>query len=567
MASVGKALDSRAPGGVARWLWLLIALMLAGVLASGFRIGQHDALNDLRLAQEVELRTRVQALEGVLSRQRAVATVLADDALVRDALADPLPGNRAAVSLKFDRLRDQTNSSVIYLLDHRGVAIAASNWDEATSFVGQDYSFRDYFSDALLRGEATQFAQGTVSHRPGLYLSHDVVGLAGGHPDTATEPLGVVVVKVEFDALERNWAGNAAQTFVTDPSGQVMLAGDPALRFHPMPIKGDAIRTTQAVPGIDWTMTMASSTGPARYAGLLTMGALGFVLTLLAVPVVILMRARRRAAREAEAGRRYRVELERAVEERTRALTGEMRERRAAEEHVARLQDEMVQANKLAALGQITAGVAHEVNQPLATIRLLAENGAAMLPEGQAPEVAGNLAGIQRMALRIGRITEQLRGFARKASGTVGPVSLREALEVAVLMTGASHAGRGIPVDMPAVDPGLLVMAETVRLEQILVNLLQNAQEALAGTQDPRIRIGVEAAETVRVTVRDNGPGLTPETAARLFTPFATSKPNGLGLGLVISQEIARDFGGDLRALPLEPGQGACFILELQGAI
>lgn len=102
-----------------------------------------------------------------------------------------------------------------------------------------------------------------------------------------------------------------------------------------------------------------------------------------------------------------------------------------------------------------------------------------------------------------------------------------------------------------------------MRLEQILVNLIQNAREALAGRPDAELRIGLAVGETVRLTVSDNGPGLSPQIAATLFTPFATSKPDGLGLGLVISQEIARDFGGSLTADPPVPGQGAQFHLDL----
>ena len=546
-----------------RMLWPLLGVALAvlALLAAGFHIGQRNALADLRMTQEVELNSRVQALESVLLRQRAVATVLADDAMIRQALLSPDPGDRLAASQKLDRLRDETDSAVIYLLDRQGTAIAASNWDEPDSFVGQDYSFRDYFSEAILQGEATQFALGTVSNRPGLYLSHDVRSAPGG----GGEGLGVVVVKVEFDPLERNWAGDAALTYVTDAAGQVILSGNPALRFGLAPPVPDAVLARAAVPGTDWTMTIASSARPARHAALLTLGTVGFGLALLSVPALLLLRQRRRAAREAEAARRYRADLERAVEERTRALSDEMRERQATEKRLSRLQDEMVQANKLAALGQITAGVAHEVNQPLATIRLLAENGAAMLPAGQAPDVAANLSGIARMADRIGRITDQLRGFARKATGAVGPVSLREAVDVALLLTEAPRAAQGIRLEAPQIAPEIRVMAEAVRLEQILVNLLQNAQEALAGCPDPLIRIGIETGDVVRITVTDNGPGLSPEALAQLFIPFATSKPSGMGLGLVISQEIARDFGGSLAAASPQPARGASFVLELRG--
>ncbi|MTH64493.1 sensor histidine kinase [Paracoccus shanxieyensis] len=531
----------------------------AAVLVASFVLGHRGATHDLEEAQAVELRSRVQSLDSVLSRQRAVATVLADDSAIRDGLLHQDAAHRAVVSRKLDRLRGETDSAVIYLLDRRGVAIAASNWDDAESFVGQDYSFRDYFSDAILRGQATQFALGTVSHRPGLYLSHDVVD-----QDRA---LGVVVVKVEFDRVENIWAAAGGLTYVTDATGQVILSGDPALRFGAPPPKTGRITAQTAVPGTDWTMVMATSAAPAWRAALLTTGSAGFGVMMLGAGLGWTLRARRRAARRAETERRYRADLEQAVEERTRALSGEMHERREAEARLHQLQADMVQANKLAALGQITAGVAHEVNQPLATIRLLAETGSALLPPGQSPEVAENLSTIMRMTERITRITQQLRGFARKATGQVVPVDLAPALDAALLLTAARREAQGIALDLPVLPPDLRVMAETVRLEQVLVNLLQNAQEALVDTPAPRITLRLQPGAQVRLSVSDNGPGLSPDIAGKLFMPFATSKPQGLGLGLVISQEIARDFGGDLSVAAPVPGQGATFILDLPGAL
>ncbi|MFT4014228.1 MAG: ATP-binding protein [Paracoccus sp. (in: a-proteobacteria)] len=550
------------PGIGPRPVWLVLAVLGAlAILAACFVLMLRSSRHDLEVAQQGAARSHAQALESVLSRQRAVATVLSDDSLVRRALVSPTPENRKLVSMKLERLRDQTDSAVIYLLDRSGVGIAASNWNETQSFIGQDYSFRDYFSQALLRSEATQFALGTVSGRPGLYLSHDVTLPEPEGPETAR---GVIVVKVEFDALEASWGGDGGLTYVQEGSGRIILSSRPALRFGQPPPAPGQIRSSLPVPGMDWRLAVLSSAAPAYYAAALGTGTVGFVLLGLAVLAGFRLRARARIVREAEAARRYRADLERAVEQRTRALSDEMRERRAAEARLDRMQADLVQANKLAALGQITAGVAHEVNQPLATIRLLAENGQTLLAQGEMGDVEGNLGAIRRMADRIARITEQLRGFARKATGEVAPVPLDQAIRTAALLTENRREAQRVRLDLPELDPALRVMAETVRLEQILVNLLQNAEEALRQTPDGRIAISVALDGPVaRITVTDNGPGLDPAIAAQLFTPFATSKPRGLGLGLVISQEIARDFGGSLHAAPPVPGRGASFILEL----
>ncbi|QFG36407.1 sensor histidine kinase (plasmid) [Paracoccus pantotrophus] len=545
-------------------LWRLtlavaVALALLAAMALTFRLAHGNAARALTERLEISAQSRVQTLESVLAKQRAVATVLSDDAAVLQALAEPSPANVARVSEKLERLQEQTSSAVIYLLDRDGTAIAASNWHDPDSFVGSDYSFRSYFSEALLRGEATQFALGTVSRRPGLYLSHDV-------PQRG-EPLGVIVVKVEFDAMEQGWAQAAETTLVADAAGQVILSSAPQLRFAPLPpIPAGQVSARRAVPGAGWVLWIHAPGTEAVRAGLLAVGTVGFLFTLLLAGGVSAARARTRAARRMDAERRYRADLERAVEERTRDLTAEMRERRTAEQRLAQLQGEMVQANKLATLGQITAGVAHEVNTPLATIRLLAENGRQMLP-AEAPDLDRNLGQILRMTDRIAQITTELRGFARKATGELGPVALKDALDAALLLTASRRRAQDIRLVLPQIPPGLRVMAETVRLEQVLVNLIQNAQEALEGRPEPEIRIALQDdGPVLRLSISDNGPGLSPQIAAQLFTPFATSKPEGLGLGLVISQEIARDFGGRLTAGPQREGQGATFHLDLPKA-
>lgn len=529
------------------------------LLALVFYFGQASAVSRLGEQAAAAAESRVQALESVLATQRAVAAILSDDGLVKDALRLGSTSAQEEVSRKLDQLRAETGSNVIYLLNTTGTAIAASNWDEPVSFVGTSYSFRRYFTDAMAKGTALEFALGTVSKRPGLYLSHVV--------SDGAAVIGVVVVKMEFDALEASWAHSPDQTRVSDSTGMVLLSSANNERFKPMPRLQDRLNMTRLVPGVpDWTLTLSTSMAPARQAGVLAAGAaLGFEIILGAL-IWRAGRAKRRAENAIVAERRYTADLQRAVEDRTRDLTAEMAERRAAEARLARMQADLVQANKLATLGQVTAGLAHEVNQPLATIRLLAENALALQKTAPA-EVTSNLGKIVQMSERIGQITTHLRGFARKATGQVGAVSVKDAIEASVILTASRRRGEGARLVIEGAEQGLSVQAEAVRLEQVLVNLIQNAQEALAGRPDPEIRITVTSDAThVTISIADNGPGLRPDIAAQLFTPFATSKPDGLGLGLVIAQDIIRDLGNELTVDPPLPGQGATFRIRLTRA-
>ena len=538
---------------------LILASATLGLLAVVFYFAQESAVSRLGEQATAAADSRVQALESVLATQRAVAAILSDDGLVKDALRLGSTSAHQGVSRKLDDLRAETGSNVIYLLNTAGSAIAASNWDEPVSFVGTSYGFRRYFTDALANGTALEFALGTVSKRPGLYLSHVV--------SDGAAVTGVVVVKMEFDALEASWSRSPDQTRVSDSTGMVLLSSASDERFKPMPRLQERLNMTRPVPGVpDWTLTLSTSIAPARQAGIMAAGAALGLEIILGALIWRAGRAKRRAESAVAAERRYTADLQRAVEDRTRDLTTEMAERRSAEARLARMQADLVQANKLATLGQVTAGLAHEVNQPLATIRLLAENALALQKTAPA-EVTGNLGKIVQMSERIGAITTHLRGFARKATGQIGAVSVKDAIDSSVILTASRSRGEGARLVIEGAEPGLLARAEAVRLEQVLVNLIQNAQEALAGQPDPEIRITVTADAThVTLSVADNGPGLRPDIAAQLFTPFATSKPDGLGLGLVIAQDIIRDLGNELTVDPPAPGQGATFRIKLTRA-
>ncbi|WP_234464135.1 sensor histidine kinase [Paracoccus caeni] len=548
---------SRRLPAVLRVLTLLLAVVF---LAGLFWLVRATGIEGIRAESTTAASLRVQALESVLAKQRAVAAVLADDDTVRTALRTGSSAALQSVSQKLERLHRETQSSVIYMLDLTGTAVAASNWDEPVSFVGQDYSFREYFGVALRDGQAREYALGTMSNQPGLYLSSRVDGPEG--------TLGVVVVKVEFDPFEASWARSPDDTLVTAADATVVLTSAPEFRFQPLPaLPLDQIEVREPVPGADWMLLLRTSKSSATEAAAVATVAVAAGMLVVALWLSRARQARRRRLERDENERRYRIDLEHAVALRTHELSDEMRERRVAEQRLASMQADLVQANKLATLGQVTAGVAHEVNQPLATIRLLTENARALLPATTDADVRDNLAKIVQMTDRISQITTELRGFSRKATGRLEPVGLAEVLEASLLLTASRRRADSGQMVQTAIPPGLKVMAEAVRLEQILVNLIQNAQEVLTDRPDPRIRIAAERrGDLVEITVADNGPGLRPEIWSNLFIPFSTSKPDGLGLGLVISQDIARDFGGELTAEPPVEGQGATFRLILKAA-
>ena len=595
-----------------RRAWILFALAGAAVLLVALwgagHVGRKQAHADLLDDASAAAALKVTLLTSELDKQRSLPFVLAQDSEVKGALLSGDPAGYQALNLKFEALSRDTGAAVIYLLDLSGTGVAASNWNSPASFVGSNFAFRPYFQGAVHAGRSEYFALGNVSNEPGLYLARRL--------EQDGRPLGVIVVKVEFGTVEAGWRKFPAPVFVTDERGVVLLSSVESWRFlterplspeerealrtslqfgdaplTPLPLRPDSAgRVTVQLPGRDeepflhvqapvpgepWQFHLLSATGEATeraVADARLKAALAVLCTLLAAG--IWMHRRHRIQDRVRAQEAIRQELESRVAARTRELReanaqlrAEMEDRQRAEAELHSLQEELVQANKLAFLGQITAGVAHEINQPVAAIRSYADNSAVFLERGVLDRVRGNMAAIAALTERIGVITDELRTFSRKSAPVAdGRVPVEVAIDGALTLVGFQLRRRGIALHRSASEPGLAVKAERVRLEQVLVNLLQNAIDALEQAAEPRITVSAyRDGSRVALVVADNGPGLPESITASLFTPFQTTKPRGLGLGLVISRDIVADFGGSL-SVQSQPGCGARFTIHLPEA-
>lgn len=543
----------------------LALLVLFGTLRLAERIAVARAMDGVTQRARSSAILLSASFRRELDKFRLVPVVLADDRDAHEALRTRDPVRLAALNRKLEALRNGTRAANVYLLDSTGRAIAASNWREPDSFVGHEYGFRTYFRDAMRTGSAQQFALGIQSRQPGLYISKQLVDR-----DRAQ---GVFVVKVDFRALEREWRETASKAFVTNGRGVMLVTANPAWRFQttrplsakerasarrslefgsvPLaqnalyaagvvtPAGAAATQKTQFVEateraGHGWIVHILAPATPALDAAVALARLALAIAILMAVALVLAWRFHRRgvAARiEREAGARQ-----------------------------ATLRDQLIQANKLAALGQITAGVGHEINQPVAAIATYAHNARALVLRQRQGEAVEAIDRIVTLVQRIGLITRELRGFARRATGEMEEVAVDDAVAGVALLLRDRMKMLGVGFVAPQSD--LWVRAERVRLEQVLVNLIQNALDAGAGT----ISVAASAAAGNRVTIAiaDDGPGLSPEMRETLFQPFTTSKKDGLGLGLVISHDIVKEFGGTLRAEA--PARGATLVIELERA-
>ncbi|MGN6315895.1 sensor histidine kinase [Trinickia sp.] len=573
-------------------------------------------------------------LKGELTRYDYLPALLSLNPDIADLLRHPK--NAALIARVNHYLADVTADSqaaAIYVLDLHGTTLAASNWNQPVSFVGQNFSYRPYFINALNNGAGHFYGLGSTSGLPGYFYAARI-GADG-------EQLGVVTTKISLDPIEALWKRSDETVFVADANGVVFLTSFPGWKYrtlHPLSAAARAridakrqyggpgaleeiglVRRRQLAPnaeidavspansgaasptgkrgtefvvvsrpvsGTEWRIMSLTDIGPARksarYAALVT--ALGLSLAIIGTLYVLQRRkviAQRLAMRETL--ERMNDELERKVARRTGALArankslrSEIAEHKRTEATLKSTLEELVQAGKMALIGQMSAGITHELNQPLAALRTLSDNALLFLQRGRKDEAENNLRVITGLIERMGAITAQLRRFSRKAPAELAPVPVERALANALFLVELRLRKEAVDVVRPRADAApqgeLLVLADANRLEQVLVNLFANALDAMLESNVRRLSITVRVDETndafVEIIVADTGPGIPEAARARLFEPFFTTKPPGagLGLGLAISEGIVRELGGTLKADGAAETGGAAFTLRLRRA-
>ncbi|QXH47963.1 sensor histidine kinase [Pseudomonas xanthosomatis] len=568
-------------------LGLIILLIVVGtVLSAGWAMHQakRESMQlDARRANQ-QLGLYATALHTLIERYRALPAVLALDPELIEALRGPVTEQvQDTLNRKLERINAAANSDTLELLDRTGLAIAASNWRLPTTYVGSNYGFRPYFKQTRSQGSGRFYAVGVTSGVPGYFLSSAV-------NDEHGRFLGAMVVKLEFPELEREWRQGSDILLVSDARGITFIANQDGWRYRELQPLSPADRAELAetrqydkqplVPLQRQVMTrfadnshltrVQAPDGPAEYLWeSLPLEAEGWTLHLLRKPqvaedgrnaalgaaavwlslvfAVLFVSQRLRLARLRQ---RSREELKRQVEERTREL-------RTAQEG-------LVQSAKLAALGQMSAALAHEINQPLTTQRMQLETLRLLLDHGRHEQARQALEPLEQMLTRMAALTGHLKTFARNSPG-----GLRERLDLASVVDQALHLlearirSEEVEVALYLARPAW-VRGDAIRLEQVLINLLRNALDAMADKRYKRLEIRIEAdGGHWRLSVLDSGGGIDDAHLAKVFDPFFTTKPvgEGLGLGLAISYGIIADAGGALQVENL-PG-GARFTLTL----
>lgn len=621
MANLKHLLSPR----VLRYFW---AVVLIPVCAwSAYRYTELRGVESIREAAVHRADIYANTLTSELARYSDLPSVLSlNPDIVRLLQAPTDAALVARVNRYLSVLNRDAHSNTLYVMDTRGNTLAASNWDQPRSFVGENFAYRPYFRDALANGIGTFYGLGTTSKEAGYFYAERVY--ASG------KVIGIATVKIRLDKLEQVWRRAADTTLVTDAHGVIFLStyenwkykslhplspdvlaligathqydapgalqtvglvkGAPAgagahiETFAPSADSGQIGRRFLAshfllldwpVPGTGWHIVTLSNIQPAQVVAV--NAAVGVALGMALIMVLSLyLIQRRRIIKQALATReRLRLlndELERKVTRRTevlsrtnKALKVEVAERRHAEAVLKATLQELVQAGKMAALGQMSASITHELNQPLAALRTLSDNALVYMQRGDPAQAQENMRVICELTEKMGKITSQLKRFARKSPSYLEHVVVSSAISNALFLLDARMRRANVQLIRHESDGELLAIAEPNRLEQVLINLVGNALDAMEHVTQPVLVIAVALEDDqIAIHVRDNGIGLTPQAREHLFEPFFTTKDAGvgLGLGLTISFSIVREFGGTLCAVDA-PESGAEFVIRLKQAI
>ncbi|PRX32739.1 two-component system, NtrC family, C4-dicarboxylate transport sensor histidine kinase DctB [Meinhardsimonia xiamenensis] len=551
---------------------VLLVIVAVAVVWVTNRLLSERYTADTRARAEVRLALYVGNLMSELQRNSVVPLLLARDPLLIGALNS---GDFTKSSQRLIEYGQEIGAASILLMDASGRIVAATD----RSRLGMVHRNDPFFVSAL-RSNETVFTEERLESGAFRFTYSRRVESAG-------QLLGVVAVEANLRKFERSWAGTADAVAVLNSAGQVILSTEPrwrglseaealAVQSAPSAIarairaatdwtatpaeafySGDALmRTTARIPFQGWQMIAFTSYGSvrARVNAVLAMEIMGFAMLLAGA----FWLASRRALARQIFFQRETAELRRL----NAALQREIAERERVEKSLQVAEQTIAQASKLAALGEMSAAVSHELNQPLAAMKTYLAGAKLLLQRRRPDEALSSFQRIDDLLERMGAITRQLKSYARKGAEAAEPVDLRECISSALTMMEPQLKRRRVEVTRAVPETPVIVMADRLRLEQVLINLLRNAVDATRDVAAPRIDIVLTAGEEAMISVRDNGHGIADLNA--LFEPFYTTKApgDGVGLGLAISSSIVTDFGGRLTARNGTEG-GAVFDVHL----
>lgn len=572
------------------WMLVVVLFVATGIIWQVTRWVNESEMDDLAATGKERLTLYAGTLHGALNRLIYLPYVLARNDGVERLLIHG--DNVEQLNIDLESLNLWAGSEALYVMDAMGDTLASSNWQEPLNYLGQNYGYRPYFTEAREGQPGRFFAIGATTGRPGYFMSQPV--------SRQGQFLGIVVVKVDLTLLQDDWREGGETVLVSDTDGVLFLSSrnewkyttltpltseqrekiNAARQYGNQDLPLSPLRTVKVIDesrriaradgvnylvmsrlldDLGWKLLYVTPLAPVRER-VQAVAAVGIASTLLILALGMYARERRekqlsgRKAREAEATQEINLRLQEEIEEHCRT-----------EQALRDAQAELVQTSKLAALGQMSAGIVHELNQPIAAMRTFAASGRLLLDRDQKDKAYETFSEVSRITDHMAAITAQLKIFAHKTPRQNERVILQTSLNGALAMTEPLFSEVGIEVRNNLPSEPVAVSGGRGRIEQVLVNLIRNGVDAMREAPRRVLQISITTdAPMAEVRISDSGTGIDEEDLAELFDPFFTTKEvgKGLGLGLSISYRIVTDLGGSIRAQNNHNG-GASFIVRL----
>jgi len=576
-------------------------------------VGLRNAYQQVHQQSSQQLSNLIGYIENTLGRFEKIPEVLSKHPLLTQVLLSRDDETKIVrLNHLLAEIRTMTHASDIYLINNAGITIAASNWNLPTSFVGMNFTFRPYYQQAMQGQLARYYAVGLSSGKRGFYYAYPII--------VNSTIIGVIALKLSITDIEEQYKNTVLTdsfnflivapddvVFISDRSewrlktiGKIskekqkeiiaakrytdkkitsLKVSDISNHYLPKELDSQLLEVVsnnkseqvfamkKLMKTANWQVHLWRSLAPikAQRNLLIILSAIGY---LLVVFLLLFANERLKNARRLKQSQQL---LEKKVKERTADLSAsnvklleEIAQRQQAQTQVENMQEELIQSEKLAVIGSMSAGINHEINQPLTALRSYSQNALAYQERNMTDKVKNNLSLIVGLVDRLSDIVSQFNSFSKKSTGLASAVNVEASIMAAVSIVKHQAKNASVKLTITPCVHKLHIFGDAVRFEQVLVNLLSNAIQALNAQEDKQVAISLyEAQGQVFINITDNGPGILADNIDRIFEAFFTTKDNfGLGLGLSISHRIIESMQGQLK-VSNHPDGGAIFTISL----
>ena len=530
-------------------------------------------LNDIKQEGEIRLTQNERNIVSELQKNSVIPQFLVRDQSIWNAL---LSNNFSSLPQMFSEFINEISIESITLMDRTGQIVAVAGKEN----LNVNSSNKIIFNTAISTNDTVMNIIEKNENEFGFFYSRKI--------ENDQRVLGVLSIEVDLKKFENSWKSAGERIFISNGEGKIVLATEPTWKGLSEDLawknqnskniikrgysvaKGwvdsnesdqyfndsSFVRFNKNIPILNWKISSFENYSGVRER-VNTILALEILIFLLLLVLSLYSLNRKKILRlnlfEEETIK---------LRELNKKLETEMEQRKRVEKNLLAVEQTLEQHSKLAALGEMSAAISHELNQPLAAMKTYLAGASLLLKRNRPQETVAALMRIDGLIHRMGEITKQLKSFARKNTESFVPLNFNDAILEAMSIMEPQLKQSGIKIDTNIPSEPVLIVGDQQRLEQVIINLIRNAIDALDDTELPSITISLYKNNSVRFSIRDNGKGIN--DLEKLFEPFQTSKDpgKGLGLGLAISSNIISELGGSLSGENLTP-TGAEFTIKL----